>query len=362
VSAYKVVLAYLRGIEARSIPAIESQVNEAAEIFSEAMDNIPKKFEADGYDFKETVENYADNDDFYKYFFHNLEELFYNNPKRDKLNIDFHIRYQENLDSIQAAQKLRDTVEIILGKKFLAQMIAGWYYKDDKKKFIDEIKTEVGHETIHMQQPGLHSDERKIPQMEQEVNKQLDPYRPKLKELTADLNKKIQEYINTEGRKKFLEGFKKYYTKLLNDSKIRIGIVPPYLENLYQGIINTLPQELIRPALKHNAYMIDKKIVSKYRDYTIDKEWYSYISDPREIMAYAYSLVSKAHKNGMPKEELIKALSEPDKYKKELYPLEFYQEFKKFEDDKNLSAQEKRKIWQKFLKHIHGYIEQIYPK
>lgn len=362
-NVHKVVLSYFKSIEARSIPALEDQVNIAADIFSEAMDKVPNKFKEDGHDFKESLKKYFDDEGLYNYFYNTLEELFYDNPKKDKLSIDLHISYEKNYEGIRAEQKLGNTVEIVFGQKFLAEMIEGWYYKDEKKKFIDEIKTEIGHETIHIQQPGLlKENERKIPRIEDEVNKQLEPYKPKLKEFTKNLGPKIKEYINTEGRKKFLDGFQKYYTKLLNDSKIREGIVPPYLKELYHGIIKTLPQELVIPALKQNAYLIDDKVISKYKGYSPDKEWYSYISDPREIMAYAYSLVSKAHKKGMPKEELMKALSKPDDYKKELYPLDFYQEFKKFEGDKNLSAQDKKKIWQKFLKHVSGYINQIYPE
>lgn len=361
ISTHKVVLSYLKSINARSISVDEEELNKALKVFSEAIDNVPQKFREDGYNFKEAIENHANQDNLYRYFFNALDEYFYSNPKRDNLKIDLHISYIENMPYLKAEQKYGNTVEIYFGKKFLAQLIAGWFFKNDKNKFLNEIGTLIGHELIHSKQKGLFYSKRKIPSMEKDISEKIEPYKPYLNKLSKNLKKNIEEYINTEGRRKFLNEQQRYYTKLLNNSKIRKGVIPPYLKEINEAIYKALPEELIRPVLKQYAYLIDKKFVSRYKDYTSNKEWYSYISDPREIMAYAYSLVNKAHKKGMSKEELIKAISEPEEYKKELYPLEFYEEFKKFEDDKNMSAQEKRKTWQKFLKHVHGYIGQIYP-
>jgi len=154
-----------------------------------------------------------------------------------------------------------------------------------------------------------------------------------------------------------MRGFSRFYKSLLGGS---IKSVPPYFLSYYESIKSFLPAHLIKPAMDHMARKVDDKFYSKYTDFSEEKEWYSYISDPKEIMAYAYSLVSKAHKEKFSREGLIRALSDPDKYKDVLYPLDFYRVFKDFKDDKNFSSSEKKKIWQKFLKHVSGYIDQIY--
>jgi len=358
----------------RSIAPDENIITKSLELITKAFNKVPLVFKEKGYDLIELIKEQSDeaDDALLTTVINVARDKLLDDPERENLPVDLDIFYQENIDDIEA--RYRDALkalELVFGRKGAAKLISAWYIKKNTTSIINELKTLIGHELVHKEQGGVIQSILKQKNNPSEIGSNYSQeYKdaikksaiPIYKEMHSQINEQFKKDWEEKGRYKILKEYDRSSKSILNNSPQWRSYVPSYLKGYYKKIKETLPEDLHQGAIALIVKKLYTEIFKRYYEINEDRDWISYLSHPNEIMAYAYSLVSKAKAENYSKEQLIEAINNPEQHKKVLYPLDFYDLFRDLKESKSLPINKKQEIWKKFLKHIHGYIEQVYPK
>lgn len=347
---------------ARSILPDSELLNSILNRIGEAIDEASLVFKKEGYDLAQLARDYQKkpNQDILDSL---VDVIDSNLPDWSDSSIPFSISIRQTPDDGAGIQYNRSGViqEIQLhwSKTFLENLLKEWFLERNKKGVLKKLEPFIGHELVHKDQGGKSFDFDKemiesFPKEEQNViwEKVED-----IRDMLPSIKRKSAECFKETTQDEFLNEFFRFYNLIHSKASVSRWkrFIPEYLKGYYDFLKKSFDQEHHTVGMAVMVEFLNRKVFNIFTDKS--ELNFLYYAQPKEIMAYAYSVVKDAINKKITKEKLLEIINNPAGYKGEFPGLDSYYHIKNM---KSISDSKKQEVWKKFLTHIHGYMDSLY--